>query len=172
MRKTCMRRAIHIIPDTRKSPGLEDFRRQFDCLYHCIRAHITLVFPFDLPISDDDLILHCQRCSEGLRAFSVSVQSPHFSADDHLWLPVEYSDPLAELTRRLHSGPLASLLTARRSNTHHITIARPPLPQTIDDDIRKYQSTFPTTLAITSFTLESILPDEKSLETGIFQLPP
>lgn len=165
-----MKRAIHVIPDTSRSPGIEAFRRHFDFLFEHIRAHITLVFPFDLPLSDSDLIRHCQQCADGLRAFSVSLHSPHRSVDDHLWLPVEHSEPLGELTRRLHSGPLAPLLAARRSSAHHITIARPPLPRTIHDDFREYQMTFPVTLEITSFTLETILPDQHSLEIGSFPL--
>ena len=165
-----MKRAIHVIPDTSQSPWVEAIRQRFDCLYEHIRAHITLVFPFDLPFGDIELVRHCQQVSVGGCPFSVTIHPPVRSEDDHLWLPVGYSEPLADLTQRLHGGPLSSLLATRRSNTHHITIARPPLPRTIHDDICDYQITFPVTLEVTSFTLESILPDQHSLELGSFHL--
>jgi 2'-5' RNA ligase len=164
-----MKRAIHVIPDTSRAPGLEGFRAQFDSLYGKIRAHITLVFPFDLPVGDTELLEHCRECAAEFRAFSISLQAPQHSPDGYLWLPVEPSQPLNELTRKLHSGPLHSLLAAKRSTSHHITIARPPLPFTIQEAIRRFQGTFPGILEVTSFTLESILPNQDSLAMGCFE---
>lgn len=165
-----MKRAIHIIPDLSQAPQIAAFRRLHDPLYRHIEAHITLVFPFDLPVSDDAIISHCQSCADGIEPFAVQLQTPHRSHDDHLWLPVVDSTPLQLLTDRLYSGPLSVLAETRRHSAHHITVARPPLPPQAECDWFHGQLNFPVTVEVNHITLEEIQPDESSLVLGSFKL--
>jgi 2'-5' RNA ligase len=165
-----MKRAIHLIPDLSGLSQIEAFRQRFDRLYQHIAAHITLVFPFDLPASDDVIMTHCQSSSSGIEPFTVQILSPHRSPDDHLWLPVSGSAPLRELTERLYSGPLSALAGTRRNSSYHITVARPPLPPPTECDMLQSQLIFPVTIDIAAITLEAIQPDDTSLVIGRFAL--
>ncbi len=167
-----MKRAIHIIPDLTRFPEIEVFRQRFDRLYPHIAAHITLVFPFDLPVSDDVIISHCRSCSSVIPPFSIRLQQPECSHDDHVWLPVSDSTPLRELTSRLYSGPLSPLIGTRRHSIFHVTVARPPLPRPMEHDRLQGAITFPVTIDVTTITLESIQPDKTSLILGRFHLQP
>lgn len=167
-----MKRAIHVIPDLSGISEIEAFRQRFDRLYQHIAAHITLVFPFDLPASDDVVRAHCQASSSGIEPFTVQLLPPHRSDDDHLWLPVSESAPLRDLTERLLSGPLYALTRTHRNGSFHITVARPPLPPPAECDILPYQLNFPVTIDVTSITLEAIQADEASLVIGQFALCP
>ena len=165
-----MKRAIHVIPDLSGISQIEAFRQRFDRLYQHIAAHITLVFPFDLPASDDVVKTHCQSSSSGIEPFTVQLLPPHRSHDDHLLLPVTDSAPLRELTERLYSGPLSALTGTRRNSSFHITVARPPLPPPTECDSLQDHLIFPVTIDVTSITLEAIRPDDRSLIIGHFAL--
>lgn len=164
------KRAIHLIPDTSGTPAIEEFRRLFDPLFEHIAAHITLVYPFDLPVTDAALVSHCRSCGHGIRPYTVTLHPPSISDDAHFWLPVGHSASLIELTKRLHSGPLSPLASTERDEAHHITIARPPLPSAIHEAFARHEITFPVSLDITSFTLEAIQPDDSSLVIASFPL--
>lgn len=165
-----MKRAIHIIPDLGEFPEIEGFRRRFDRLHPCIAAHITLVFPFDLPLSDEALLRHCGQCASDFPCFTVQLLPPQCSADDYLWLPVCHSIPLQELANSLHTGPLAVPALSRGRGEFHITLARPPLPPSIESAIRQDLSRFPVSIEVTAITLEAIQPDENSMILGHFPL--
>ena len=165
-----MKRAIHVIPDLSDLSEIEGFRQRFDRLYKHIAAHITLVFPFDLPTSDDLVMTHCRSCSSGIEPFTVQLLPPHRSLDDHLWLPVSDSAPLRELTERLYSGPLSALTGTRRNGSFHITVARPPLPPPTECDTLQSQLIFPLSIDVAAITLEAIQPDDTSLVLGRFAL--
>ncbi len=167
-----MKRAIHVIPDLSGISEIEAFRQRFDRLYPHIAAHITLVFPFDLPVSDEVVMTHCLSCSSGIEPFTVQLLPPHRSHDDHLWLPVSDSAPLRELTERLYSGPLSALTGTRRNSSHHITVARHPLPPPTECATLQSQLIFPVTIDVTAITLEAIQPDDTSLVIGRFALRP
>ena len=166
-----MLRAIHAIFDTSDLPCIEAFRQRFDPLFPHIQAHLTVVFRFDLPVSDEALLAHGQTCTEGLRAFSMELQRAECSTDDHFWLSVRPSPTLEELTRRLHEGPLAPLAVRQFGATPHITLARPPLPPDLQEEFLKLSLHFPFSRTITSILLEAIEPEGGSLELGRFSLP-
>lgn len=160
------------MPDLGQYPLIEVFRQRFDRLSQHIGGHITLVFPFDLPMPDGVLQSHLDSCSSGMEPFQVGLLPPHRSHDEHLWLPVSDSGSLQELTRRLYSGPLSILIGAHRPGNHHLTIARPPLPPRTEYDMLESSLGFPMILNIFAITLESIQPDETSQVLGHFQLRP
>lgn len=152
---------------------IESLRQRFDWLHPHIQAHITLVFPFDLPeVSDADLIQHCGAVADGFESFAVSLLPPELSEDDHGWLPVAPQEDLADLASRLHTGPLAALAASRREFRPHITLARPPLAPDALAEITAAWPAAPVTLAVDSLTLEAILPDHSSKMLGRFSLRP
>ncbi|MGV3661121.1 MAG: 2'-5' RNA ligase family protein [Prosthecobacter sp.] len=167
-----MKRAIHLIPDTSQHPEIEMLRQRFDWLHPHIRAHITLVFPFELPVSDADLVHHCQTVANEHQVFPVCLLPPERSADDHCWLPVEPHASLTHLAERLHSGPLASLASTRRVFIPHITLARPPLAPATPAEIAVQWPAFacPIRLPVDSITLEGIHPDHSSEVLECFPL--
>lgn len=152
-------------------PQIESLRQRFDWLHPHIAAHITLVFPFDLPeVTDVNLIQHCQGIADGFESFVVSLLPPERSEDDHGWLPVAPHAGLVGLASRLHTGPLAALAASRREFRPHITQARPPLAPDALAEITAAWPATPVTLAVESLTLEAILPDHSSKILGRFSL--
>jgi len=168
-----MLRGIHIIPDTSLCPEIEALRQCFDWLHPFLPAHITLVFPFDLPgVSDEDLIDHCQRVANEFMAFDVSLLPPERSGDDHCWLPVGPHALLDKLAARLHGGPLSALSPHRRKFMPHITLARPPLAAGTLAAIRAFWPSGPVVLSADSITLESIHAGQRSEVLACLALHP
>ncbi len=156
-------RAIHIIPDTSAQPWIEALRRRFDVLAPFIPAHVTLVFPFDLQLSDQELIRHCREQLKVSRTIKFTVGPPEKSADNHFWLPADPIPPeLLALRNALHTGALATLNSSGREYRPHITVARPPLGPGVTEAVQAAADNFPALLEATAITIERILDDQRS----------
>lgn len=156
-------RAIHTIPDTTAQPWIEVLRRRFDPLAPLIAAHVTLLYPFDLQLSDQELVRHCQEQVSDCGAFTFTLGPPEKSDDDHFWLPVHPIPPaLISLRNALLTGPLAGLISPNREYRPHITIARPPLNPEVATEIKTVAENLEFTLEATQITIERILDDGHS----------
>ena len=49
------KRTIMIFPEFQNMEIINNIRRQYDPLYELVQPHITLVFPFESPISNEEL---------------------------------------------------------------------------------------------------------------------
>jgi 2'-5' RNA ligase len=157
-----MKRAIHIFPDTREHPFIEELRSRFDSLHGLIAAHVTLVFPFDSPMTDSDLVQHCREQVATFKPFSFTVGPPERSENDLYWLPIRpVPTMLSALSAALNSGPLGGLKSGLREFQPHITVARPPLSPEIESALQATGS-HTCTLEANSITIERILPDGAS----------
>ena len=158
-----MKRAIQIFPDTSAYGEIEAFRRRFDGLSSLIAAHVTVVFPFESDISDEELIRHCEQQVLGVSAYAFQAAGPTRSVDDHYWLPITPAPPqLAQLQRVLGSGPLAGLSSLSHEYCPHITIARPPLASNIEQAVAEMGAVFPALFEARSIIVERIDPDGRS----------
>ena len=48
-------RTIMIFPDFEQMEIIESIREKYDLLYQLVKPHITVVFPFDMDVSNEEL---------------------------------------------------------------------------------------------------------------------
>jgi 2'-5' RNA ligase len=60
-KKTLVERCIMIFPKFNNINLIEDIRKQSDPLYHHVRPHVTLVFPFKSTLTKDELREHIEN---------------------------------------------------------------------------------------------------------------
>ena len=48
-------RTIMIFPDFEQMEIIESIREKYDPLYQLVKPHITVVFPFDMDVSNEEL---------------------------------------------------------------------------------------------------------------------
>lgn len=120
-----MRRAVHLITDFKADPELVAFRHAHDPLASFIPPHITLVFPFESEMGDDELVAHVRRACGDLAPFIVTLGPAECQEHGVIWLPVQRgADEVTTLHRRLYTGPLAAHRDPRSVYVPHVTIAR------------------------------------------------
>lgn len=74
-------RTILIFPEFENIAVIDRIRDRYDPLARLIRPHITLVFPFESPISSENLAKILDRTLEGIRPFTLRVQGVSKRAD-------------------------------------------------------------------------------------------
>ena len=119
-----MLRALVVFPQANQFDVVERMRRRYDPQARLIAAHVTIVFPFDDPMSDAELRAHVLEATTGLSPFKLRF-SGIAPADDYIFLhPTTGADRLVALHNRLYTGQLLRY----RSRTHafqpHVTIGR------------------------------------------------
>ena len=67
-------RTILIFPEFENIAVIDRIREKYDPLARLIRPHITLVFPFESPVSAKDLGRILERTLEGIHPFALCVQ--------------------------------------------------------------------------------------------------
>lgn len=67
-------RTIMIFPQFNNHEVIDEIREKYDPLYHLVKPHITLVFPFQCEISDEELSLKMDECLEKINSFPLILQ--------------------------------------------------------------------------------------------------
>jgi 2'-5' RNA ligase len=101
------------------------FRDRHDPLARSIPAHVTLVFPFEDPLSDEALEGHARDAVRGLAPIRLALRGVTAHEGEYLFLGVKQgNDAVVALRDALHRG----VLTPHRSRLHtfvpHVTIGR------------------------------------------------
>ena len=155
-------RAIHLFPDTSGQPALEAFRSRFDRLHKFIPAHLSLVFPFRSSIGDAELVEHVRGVAKSFGPFSLHITQTLVSEDQHLWLSVTCTETLQALYTALNVGPWSEANPQTHPFRPHITVARPPLPASLEQELQGLTALCPLTLNADQLVIERILEDESS----------
>ena len=125
-----MRRAVHLFADFAEDQELAAFRHAHDSLASCIPPHITLVFPFESEMGDDELVAHVRRACGDLASFVVTLGEAEVHEHGIIWLPVQAGvREVTVLHERLYTGPLAVHRDPRFMYVPHVTIARVSVPE-------------------------------------------
>jgi 2'-5' RNA ligase superfamily len=82
------KRAIVVFPTFDGLHLIEQLRRRFDPLASTIKAHITLVFPFESDLAAEQLHSHMQEAVHGIHPFQVRFQSITGHDGGYLFLEV------------------------------------------------------------------------------------
>ena len=67
-------RTIMIFPDFENMEVIDTIREKYDPLAKLVRPHITVVFPFDLELSNDELSQILDKRLNGIEPFEIELQ--------------------------------------------------------------------------------------------------
>jgi 2'-5' RNA ligase len=100
-----MKRALHIFPAFSSDSGVQAFRVRHDPLALCIPPHITLLFPFEDEVGDEELVRHIKGSVQRLGSFAIGFAAPVVVDDRLIWLPVRDDvGAVADLHARLYGS--------------------------------------------------------------------
>ena len=67
-------RTIMIFPEFENMDVINDIRKKYDPLADLVLPHITLVFPFDCELTNEELNLHLKERLEGIHPFKIKLE--------------------------------------------------------------------------------------------------
>ncbi len=101
-------------------------RGRFDPLAETIAPHLTLVFPFDDPMSDEALEGHLRRAATDVPRFPITLGEITAHDGEYLFLNVKSgNDAVIQLHDALYTGALAIHRSRRHTFVPHVTVGRP-----------------------------------------------
>ncbi|MBE7103825.1 2'-5' RNA ligase family protein [Bacillus cereus] len=104
---------------------IESMRENHDPLFGLIPPHITIVFPFESSISNDELELYILNVAKGVRPIEIEFASRISNEGEYLFLEVERGkEKIEELHDRLYTGPLLQFLRTDIPYIPHVTVGR------------------------------------------------
>ncbi|MGG0730517.1 2'-5' RNA ligase family protein [Bacillus paramycoides] len=104
---------------------IESMREKHDPLFGLIRPHITIVFPFESAISNDELKSHILNLSKEIRPIEIEFASRISREREYLFLEVERGkEQIEELHISLYTGPLLQFLRTDIPYIPHVTVGR------------------------------------------------
>ncbi|HDR4423471.1 TPA: 2'-5' RNA ligase family protein [Bacillus cereus] len=104
---------------------IEDIRKKHDPLFGLIPPHITVIFPFESSISNDELKLHILKLSKGIQEIEIKFANQITDEGEYLFLRVEKGkEQIEELHDMLYTGPLIQFLKEDITYIPHVTVGR------------------------------------------------
>ena len=167
-------RTILIFPEFDNIAVIDRIRDKYDPLAPLIRPHITLVFPFESPVSNEDLAQILDRTLEGIRPFTLRVHGVSKRVDmfgNALMLNVtEGKDVLCRIHDELYARDFREFDMGIPYEPH-ITVGNFSTPEALDaafETIRDLPDVFSTTIRRVSVEMigssdESIIILEREL---------
>ena len=167
-----MKRAIHIFPAFRKTEKIQDIRYIYDPLSDKIPPHITLVFPFESRIPQNELFAHVQSLANAVAPFNLTMNGVTGSGGKYLFLNVKQgNDALIHLHNELYTGILAPFRNHHITYTPHITLGRIKNQEECTMAVEKYkgwEESFHT--VVKEVVIEEIGEDDHSHVIGRIRL--
>lgn len=104
---------------------IEAIRKKHDPLFGFIQPHITLVFPFESALSNDELRAHIARKLQGIHPIEIELIDRISHEGEYLFLRVEKGrEQVRELHDELYKGPLTEFLRSDIPYIPHVTVGR------------------------------------------------
>lgn len=150
---------------------VEQFRQRWDPLCRSVSAHITLVFPVEKPVPEEELERDFEALFSRSSAFPVTANTVRPWEDEYLFLVVEQG---AERVRLLHEalydGPFSA---AGRPATFlpHLTVGRAGAAQLQSAVAEAQEQGLALSANVTALSVYRIHDDGRRTETLRFRLP-
>ncbi|MBE5108415.1 2'-5' RNA ligase family protein [Bacillus thuringiensis] len=123
-------RTILLFLNNMSTSEIESIREIHDPLFGLISPHITIVFPFESNISNDELKSHILNLSIGIGAIEIEFANHVTSIGDYLFLEiVQGKEQIEALHNKLYSGPLLQFMRKDIPYIPHVTVGRKESPQ-------------------------------------------
>ena len=104
---------------------IEKKKKKHDPLFGLINPHITLVFPFESMITNDELKKHIIESLEGVDPIAIEFTDQISNEGEYLFLLTEKgSEKVSTLHEKLYKGPLATFFRSDISYIPHVTVGR------------------------------------------------
>lgn len=106
------KRDVIIIPKFSNEQIIESIRKEHDELYGIIPPHITLAFPFESNISNDELESRLTQIAGGFKPFKIKLKGISFEWDDrvnmyYIFLNfIQGEELITDIHRRIYSDIL------------------------------------------------------------------
>lgn len=120
-----MQRSVLIFIESDNLHDIEKIRQKHDPLHNLVPPHITLIFPFESEISNEELKQHIIEHIKGLEAFDIHANNVVTNHKDYLFLQIkEGKEKIITLHDRLYQGLLQTFLREDIPYVPHITVGR------------------------------------------------
>lgn len=160
-------RTIMIFPEFDNMGIIDNIRKQYDPLAELVQPHITLVFPFDSQISNEELMHILNKRMQGIKPFelklgSISKQEDTFG--NYLFLDVlQGAEELGYIHQILYDNEFKEFNIGLQY-IPHMTIGKLPTIELLNNafnDIKSIDDTFST--IVKKISVEMIGDNEESI---------
>ena len=162
-----MLRTIMIFPEFDNMPVIDGIRERFDPLAHAVWPHITLVFPFDSSMDNEELRQILVRRLASVKPFPISLGGFSKHVDRYgctLFLDVlEGGEEIRRINRLLYDHEFKEFDNGF-PYVPHITVGKLPTEALLDhayEAVRSLPDRFETT--VRRISVEEIGPNEESI---------
>ena len=162
-----MRRTIMIFPEFDNMEVIDHIRERFDPLAHAVRPHITLVFPFESDMSNEELTRILHRRLASVKSFDLCLGGFSRHIDDFgytLFLDVlQGGEEICRINRLLYDHEFMSY-DAGYPYIPHMTVGKLDNKVQLDhayESIRRLPDRF--TATVKRISVEEIGVNEESL---------
>lgn len=160
-------RTIMIIPEFKNIHVINDIRKKYDPLADLVLPHITLVFPFDSELTNEELNIYLKECLSSIQPFKVELEGFSKQEDrygNYLFLNVVQGiDIIKNIHDLLYKDKLKQF-DAGYDYVPHMTVGKVSSMELLDkafDDVNKYNDTFST--VVNKISVEMIGENEESI---------
>jgi 2'-5' RNA ligase len=160
-------RTIMIFPKFENISVINDIRKKYDPLADLVSPHITLVFPFNSELTNEELKLHLEQCLSGVHPFEIELQRFSTQEDrfgNYLFLNVvQGAELIKEIHDNLYKGRLEKFASSYKY-TPHMTVGKLASKELMDkafDEVNKCKEKFSTT--VENISVEMIGQHEESI---------
>lgn len=160
-------RTIMIFPEFENMEIIDRIRKMYDPLAELVRPHITLVFPFESRMSNEELALILEKRLHGVPPFALKlsgIQRQEDSFGNYLFLCVmQGTGELHHIHQLLYTNEFREF-DKGLPYIPHMTIGKLPTAELLDDAFRNtrlLEDTFHT--IVRKVSVEMIGPEEESV---------
>ena len=160
-------RTIMIFPEFENIDAINDIRKKYDPLADLVLPHITLVFPFDSDLTNEELNLYLQECLSDIHPFKVKLEGFSKQEDryeNYLFLNVVQG---MDVIKRIHDMIYKDKLKqfdVGYDYVPHMTVGKVSSMELLDkafDDVNKCNDEFST--IVKKISVEMIGEHEESI---------
>lgn len=160
-------RTIMIFPEFENIDVINDIRKKYDPLADLVLPHITLVFPFDSELTNEELNLHLKECLSDIQPFKMELEGFSKQINNYgnylLLNVVQGIDEIKNIHDRLYKGRLKQF-DAGYDYVPHMTVGKESSEELLNkafDDVNKCNDIFST--VVKKISVEMIGDHEESI---------
>lgn len=160
-------RTIMIFPEFENIDVINDTRKKYDPLANLVLPHITLVFPFDSELTNEELNLHSKECLSDIQPFKMELEGFSKQINNYgnylLLNVVQGIDEIKNIHDRLYKGRLKQF-DAGYDYVPHMTVGNLSSIDLLNkafDDVNKCNDIFST--VVKKISVEMIGDNEESI---------
>jgi len=156
-----------IFPEFENIDVINDIRKKYDPLADLVLPHITLVFPFDSELTNEELNLHLKECLSDIQPFKMELEGFSKQINNYgnylLLNVVQGIDEIKNIHDRLYKGRLKQF-DAGYDYVPHMTVGNLSSIDLLNkafDDLNKCNDIFST--VVKKISVEMIGDNEESI---------